>query len=120
MTGTRPKRTDAAFLLDDTKNGEPRHIPVHPKIRVCIRVGLRTQSKMGKRFRAARAKVGMDWLHFHDLRHAAASEMINAGVDLYTVGAVLGHKSATSTKRYSHLATDSLRAALGKIGRRAA
>lgn len=40
---------------------------------------------------------------FHTTRHSAASEMINAGVDLYTVGAVLNHKSATSTKRYAHL-----------------
>ncbi len=59
-------------------------------------------------------------MHFHDLRHSAASQMINAGVDLYTVGAVLGHRSASSTKRYSHLATDSLRVALDKIGRKVA
>ena len=31
--------------------------------------------------------------------------MINAGVDLYSMCGVLGHKSAVSTKRYSHLAT---------------
>lgn len=114
------RRTEAAFILDDTKNGEPRHVPVHPRIRACLKVRMRESSKMSKYFREARRAVGMDWLHFHDLRHSAASEMINAGVDLYTVGAVLGHKSATSTKRYSHLATDSLRVALDKIGRRAA
>lgn len=116
----KARRTDEAFLLDDTKNGEPRHVPVHPRIRVCLKVRMREASKMSKYFREARRAVGMDWLHFHDLRHSAASEMINAGVDLYTVGAVLGHKSATSTKRYSHLATDSLRSALTKIGRKAA
>lgn len=116
----KAERTESAFLLDDTKNGEPRHVPVHPKIRACIHVKLRTQSKMSKRFREARAKVGMDWLRFHDLRHSAASAMINANVDLYTVGAVLGHKSATSTKRYAHLATDNLKNALNKIGRRVA
>ena len=44
--------------------------------------------------------------------------MINAGVDLYTVGAVLGHKDAKSTKRYSHLATSALAAALGTIGKK--
>lgn len=116
----KARRTEEAFLLDDTKNGEPRHVPVHPRLRACLKVRMREQSKMSKYFREARKAVGMDWLHFHDLRHSAASEMINAGVDLYTVGAVLGHKSATSTKRYSHLATDSLRTALAKIGRRAA
>ncbi|MFA7386490.1 MAG: site-specific integrase [Thiohalobacteraceae bacterium] len=116
----KARRTPEAFLLDDTKNGEPRHVPVHPRVRVCLKVRMRESSKMSKYFREARRAVGMDWLHFHDLRHSAASEMINAGVDLYTVGAVLGHKSATSTKRYSHLATDSLRTALDKIGRKAA
>ena len=57
-------------------------------------------------------------LHFHDLRHSSASEMVNNGVDLYTVGAVLGHKDARSTKRYSHLATETLSVAVGKIGKK--
>lgn len=39
--------------------------------------------------------------------------------DLHTVGAVLGHRSSASTKRYSHLATDNLKAAIGRIGKRA-
>lgn len=46
-----------------------------------------------------------------------ASAMINAKVDLYTVGAVLGHQSATSTKRYAHLATDAMKMVLGEIGK---
>ena len=62
--------------------------------------------------------LGIEDLHFHDLRHSSASEMINAGVDLYTVGAVLGHKDARSTKRYSHLATSRLAVALGTIGKK--
>jgi site-specific recombinase XerD len=41
--------------------------------------------------------------------------MINAGVDLYTVGGVLGHKSSVSTARYAHLATDRLKDAVAKI-----
>jgi site-specific recombinase XerD len=44
--------------------------------------------------------------------------MINNGIDLYTVGAVLGHKDARSTQRYAHLATDALSAAVGKIGQK--
>lgn len=114
----RAERVDGMFVLHDTKNGEPRHIPIHPRIRCCIGISLPDQSRISKHFRDARKAVGMDWLHFHDLRHSAASEMINAGVDLYTVGAVLGHKSAISTKRYAHLATDSIKDALTQIGRR--
>ncbi len=43
--------------------------------------------------------------------------MINAKVDLYTVGAVLGHKSAASTKRYAHLATEAIKTAHSQIGK---
>ncbi|WP_223850545.1 tyrosine-type recombinase/integrase [Bordetella hinzii] len=73
---------------------------------------------MSKQFKAAAREVGLGHLRFHDLRHSAASEMINSKVDLYTVGAVLGHKSAASTKRYSHLATETIGQAVAKIGKK--
>jgi site-specific recombinase XerD len=69
-------------------------------------------------WKKARAAAGYPETKFHDLRHGAASEMINAGIDLLTVGRVLGHKSVVSTKRYSHLVTDKLAAAVGRIGRK--
>jgi site-specific recombinase XerD len=72
-----------------------------------------TASKVTK---AALRGVGLGHARLHDLRHSAASEMINAGVDLYTVGGVLGHKSAASTARYAHLAQAKLKAAVGTIG----
>lgn len=116
----RAKRIAGCFVLDDTKNGNPRIVPIHPRINTCLKYKMPTRYIIGYHFRMARSKVGMEDLHIHDLRHSAASELINNGVDLYTVGAVLGHKSNASTKRYSHLATDSLRAAIGKIGKKAA
>jgi integrase len=43
-------------------------------------------------------------LTLHDLRHAAASRLINARLDPVTVAAVLGHEDATVTlKVYGHL-----------------
>ena len=47
-------------------------------------------------------------LRLHDLRHSAASFMVNSGVDLFAVSKVLGHTSYQSTQRYSHLANDTL------------
>jgi site-specific recombinase XerD len=38
--------------------------------------------------------------------------MINAGIDLYAVGRILGHADHQSTMRYSHLANDTLLAAV--------
>jgi integrase len=43
-------------------------------------------------------------LTFHDLRHAAASRLIRAGLDPVTVASVLGHEDATVTLSvYGHL-----------------
>lgn len=106
------------FVLADTKNGQPRHVPIHPKIASSLHLRTKDRYWVSKRFKEAAKKVGMAHLRFHDLRHSAASAMINEQVDLYTVGAVLGHKSPASTRRYAHLATDSLRAALEKVGRK--
>jgi site-specific recombinase XerD len=47
-------------------------------------------------------------LRIHDLRHSAASFMINGGVDLNAVGRILGHADHKSTMRYSHLANETL------------
>ncbi|MDO9402089.1 MAG: site-specific integrase [Polaromonas sp.] len=107
------------FVLDDTKNGDRRVVPIHPRIRCCLKYTAGTRYKTGYHWRKAREAVGMVDLRFHDLRHAAASELINQGVDLYTVGAVLGHRSAASSKRYAHLATERLAEAIGKMGKRA-
>jgi len=56
----------------------------------------------------AREAAGLDDLHLHDLRHSAASFMINAGIDLFAVGRILGHADHQSTMRYAHLANDTL------------
>lgn len=114
----RADRVVGAFVLHDTKNGQPRIVPMHPRLRCCAHIRQVEASATSEYFRIARDAAGMPWLHFHDLRHSAASELINSGVDLYTVGAVLGHKSSQSTKRYAHLATDTLRDAIGRIGQK--
>lgn len=51
-------------------------------------------------------------LRFHDLRHTAASLLVNAGKDLYVVGSILGHSSAVTTQRYAHLVLERKREAV--------
>lgn len=115
----RAQVSGTAWVLKDSKNGNPRIIPIHPRVAVCSR-RFRKAPKITiqDNWQRARNLAGYGHLHFHDLRHSSASEMINAGIDLYTVGAVLGHKDARSTKRYAHLATDALSAAIGRIGQK--
>jgi site-specific recombinase XerD len=59
--------------------------------------------------------VGLEDFHFHDLRHSAASAMVQNKVDVFWVAAVLGHKDMRSTKRYAHLATQNLAEAISAI-----
>jgi integrase len=48
---------------------------------------------------------------FHSLRHTAASWLVQRGVDLLTVAAILGHKSIKMCERYSHLSPEGMRRA---------
>lgn len=67
-----------------------------------------------KHWNAALKVAGVKAFRLHDLRHDAASQLINAGVDLYTVGQILGHRSQQSTARYAHLSIKSKQAASDK------
>jgi integrase len=117
----RAKPRDQTLILDDTKNGDRRQIPVHPRARRLLKHLPITTPRitLQRAFQRARVRAGVPHIHLHDLRHSAASEMINAGVGLYTVGAVLGHRDARSTQRYAHLTHQSLADAVGKIGQKA-
>lgn len=111
---------DGALHLADTKNGDRRSVPVHPRILCCMRfVPFTTpESTLDRGWQRAREAAGMPDVHLHDLRHSTASELVNAGIDLFTVGAVLGHKDPRSTKRYSHLTHQTLAGAIQQIGRK--
>jgi len=67
-------------------------------------------------FKGACRRAGIKGLRFHDLRHTAASRMIEAGVDLVTVSKILGHASIQMTMRYAHPTAESMRRAVQKLG----
>lgn len=106
------------LVLDDTKNGQPRRVPIHPRIRPLLIYAWPPHARMSYYWREACVAAGFDDLHFHDLRHSAATSMLSAGVPLPTVGAVLGHLSAASTRRYAHFNTALLTEAVGRIGQK--
>lgn len=116
----RVEVVDGLLLLADTKNGEPRAVPAHPRISTCLQHLPLTmnRSTLQRDWERARAATVGEGVRFHDLRHSTASAMVNAGVPLHTIGAVLGHKDPRSTMRYSHLKRDTLADAVGLIGRR--
>jgi integrase len=118
----RVQHVDGRLVLADTKNGDRRVIPVHPQLE---RLGIldmlpftTVESTLQRGFQRARVRAKLPHIRIHDLRHSAASEMVNGGIDLYTVGKVLGHRDSRSTQRYSHLRDDTLLAAVGSIGKK--
>jgi integrase len=115
------------WFIPLSKNGKSRHVPLS-KAAIAIIQQLprpagcpylvpnldtgRPFVTLKKAWQTARDQADLPGLRIHDLRHSAASLMINAGVDLYAVGRVLGHADHKSTMRYSHLANETLFAAV--------
>jgi len=107
------------ILLDKTKNGERREIPVNDTLRTVFRSlrrridvphvfydekQLRNYQNVKRSFATALDRAKITDFHFHDLRHTFASQLVMAGVDLVAVKELLGHKDIKMTLRYAHLA----------------
>lgn len=105
------------LVLADTKNGDRRVVPIHPKIAHLKRHLPLPGPKitLQRAWERARDAEGFDGTTFHDLRHSFASALVNAGVDIYTVSRLLGHRDFRSTKRYAHLDSSTQTAAVRKI-----
>lgn len=70
--------------------GEPRIFPYNPK-------------SIGSAFTRAMHVLGIEDLHFHDLRHEATSRFFEAGYDIQQVVHFTLHESWQTLKRYTHL-----------------
>lgn len=67
------------------------------------------QSNLLRAFYIAMKKADIQSFRFHDLRHTFATRLVQAGVDVYTVSKLLGHKDIRMTQRYAHHCPESLR-----------
>jgi integrase len=92
--------------------GDPRVIPP-------LR-GASAGPAIDKVWSRVRKAAGLSDVRLHDLRHSFASVGAAGGLSLPIIGALLGHKHATTTARYAHLSADPLRAANDAVGARIA
>lgn len=106
---------------EQTKTDKSRTVYVDAematKLRAMIAAGaLPNASQVYKIFKqAVKACGGDDELTVHSLRHTCATRLIEAGVDPLTAADILGHSSIQTTKRYTHIAFESIKEAMKKV-----
>src|SRR3972149_2550655 len=118
---------DGYILVEGTKNGEIRQIPMNTQLTKTLKNVTKNSkpddylfsksdgSPFGSirtAFEKAVKKAALRGLRLHDLRHTFASRLVMGGVDLTTVGELMGHKELKMTKRYSHPTPEHKKAAV--------
>ncbi len=110
--------TRRVAVLEDTKNGEKREVPLTPRAANTLQGLPRCldgfvfpridSSHVSHRFALACKSAGVSGLRFHDLRHEATSRFIERGFNVIEVAAITGHKTLNMLKRYTHPRADDL------------
>ena len=113
--------TKRIAFLTDTKNGNARTIPLSARaIEIFYAIPRHITNQrvfwvwkprndaMNGAFLLAVRKAGIDNLHFHDLRHEAASRLFEKGLNVLEVATITGHKSIQMLQRYTHIRPESL------------
>jgi integrase len=125
LTWDRVDRSRGVLLLEVTKSGRRRQVPLNEAADTVLARrgpkddGMVFASNNWDRYRTAwdfavkRAKLTD--LHWHDLRHTFASWAVQRRVSLYELKELLGHSTLTMVKRYAHLAPEHLRAAAAAL-----
>jgi integrase len=120
------------LVVQQSKSGEGRRVPMNRVVVATLRALRRDRQafgglvftspegrflhNFGRAWAKAMKAAEITDLRFHDLRHtAAASRLVMAGVELYTVKEILGHKTLVMTQRYAHLSPAHQRQAVERL-----
>ena len=115
--------------IEDSKSGKSRDVPMNALVVEALS-SLHQDSKyvfynpttggplknIKTAFKTACKNAEIKGLRFHDLRHTAATRMVEAMVDLVTVSKILGHSTIQMTMRYAHPTPENMRLVVDKLG----
>lgn len=92
-----------------------------PKVKDCpfVIVGEtkdKPRADLKKSWPRIRDRAGLKGVRLHDLRHTVGSHAAASGMGLPMVGALLGHRSPTTTNLYAHFAETGIQQAANNVG----
>jgi integrase len=119
------------LLIEKTKNGKPRSIPLSSSVRQTLEMLCSDVTSDGyvfgnpmtgshvkdikHGFRGACEEAGIEDLTFHDLRHTWSTRVAECGVTETVRRDILGHSSSTMTGDYTHSTHESQMAAMKSV-----
>jgi integrase len=101
-------------FLPDTKNGEPRTVPLTTKASIIlselerrdVRVFPHCPTWVTRQFHAITKAADVKDFRFHDLRHEAISRLFELDAfNVVEIAKISGHKTISQLNRYTHLST---------------
>lgn len=121
------------LTIPKTKNGDIRHVPLNETAFSAVATLSKKRSELPWVFLNSQGRQLIsqrDWFDrvleatklpdytWHCNRHTFASRLVMNGVDLRTVGELLGHRTFQMTMRYAHLAADHKHEAVSRLDKR--
>ncbi len=119
VTGTKTDTTRTIPLLPEVKAIFLRLASEIPEDQKLFRSGHGSgynMTSVSQIFRKVARRAGLQEVHFHDLRHTFASDLLAARVELPVIAELLGHKNIKTTQRYAHLDGSRTRQAMADLG----
>lgn len=121
------------ILVRDSKNRRPRIVPLDEEGLAHFRAQKFSTSvkwmfwwgpgkpytveQVSRAFNRAAKRAGVKDARLHDTRHTFASDRISRGMDLYTLGKILGHSTPNQTAKYAHLQVQAMKEAMARTSR---
>ncbi len=124
------------ILVEITKNGHPRLMPLNDDAAEALASWMRTQPidakalvfpsretprkplDIDRPWETALRRAEVTDFRWHDMRHCFASELIMSGASVAQVAKLTGHRDLKSLMRYSHLSPEHSHELVARLGRK--